>query len=112
MGWLKNRLMRGASNRAHQRLAYEFGAGPGTGTLALAMGYACYPKANYGDRGFHDAIIQQLRQFPSRPCDANSARSHLEAWLDRGVVSTTDVFTHIWGMEPQGFLAKFFDSCG
>ena len=76
MGWLGNRLMRGASNRSAQRLTTEFGPGVGTGILALALGHACYPEATYGDNGDQDEIVAGLRSFPrsrampSRPADS------------------------------------------
>ncbi len=69
MGWINNRVMRGAKNRAAQRLTAEFGAGPASGTLALAIGHACYPTATYGDKGLHDQIVNRLKKLSIRPCD-------------------------------------------
>lgn len=108
MGWINNRLLRGASNRAFGRLAAEYGPGPATGALAVAIGHACYPDAKYGDAGFQDAIIAQLKSFTPRPCDAKQACQHTESWLDRSTFSTVAVFEKIWGMAPDQFLEKFF----
>lgn len=111
MGWFNNRLMRGASNRAYRRLAAEFGVSPTTGVLALALGHACYPTAIYGDKGLQEYIVQQLKQFALRPCDAQTARKHVEDWLDKGMLSTESVFLNVWGMDPLQFLLRFFKTC-
>lgn len=110
MGWISNRLMRGASNRANQRLAAEFGVGSATATLALAMGHACYPTAIYGDKGLQDEIVQRLKQFAPRPCDSHTACQHVEAWLDKGMLSTPIAFRNVWGMDPDRFLERFFET--
>ena len=108
MGWLSNRMMRGASNRVMQRLASEYGPGPASGTLALALGYACYPTATYGDKAEHDAIIKQIAASDLTPCDAKSACSAVEQWLDHGTLTTDAVFTRIWSMGPGEFLSALF----
>jgi len=110
MGWLNNRVMRGASNRANQRLAGEFGPGPATATLALAIGHACYPTAVYGDNGLQDEIVKRLKRFSTRPCDPKTACEHFMAWIDRGEISTESVFLRIWALTPDDFLQRFFES--
>jgi hypothetical protein len=109
MGWFNNRVMRGASNRSNQRLAAEFGVGPATAVLALAMGHACYPTAVYGDNALQDDIVQRLKRFSPRPCDSKRACELVEAWLDKGTLSTTAVSTSVWGLDPNEFLERFFE---
>lgn len=104
-----NRMMRGACNRSLERLAAEFGHGPATGTLAIALGHACYPHAKYGDNGFSDMVVGQLKEFSAKPCDARTACGHVEQWLDIGVLSTTGVFQRVWGLDPEQFLERFFE---
>ena len=106
MGWLDNRLMRGATNRSFNRLAAEFSAGPVMGVLALAMGHACYPKATYGDEGPQDEVVKQLKQYHPRPCDANTASDVVDAW-ERRTISTADAFQKVWGVNHDEFLARF-----
>ncbi len=110
MGWFGNRLMRGAANRALQRLAAEYGPGPGPGTLAIALGHACYPTATYGDNSDLDDMVTQLKQFATRPCNAQSACKYVEQWLDFGTLTTSDVFQRVWSLDPDTFLVQFFDS--
>lgn len=108
MGWLKNRMMRGAANRAYRRLADEFGVGPATGVLALAIGHACYPDATYGDGGINDEIIRKLRLMAPGPCATTIACRHAEAYLDLGTLSTAEVFRNVWSRTPEEFLHCFF----
>jgi hypothetical protein len=107
MGWLANRALCGACNRSSRRLATEFGVGAKSGTLAIALGHACYPTAIYGDKALHDQIIEKLKQFEPRPCSAADACRHVENWLDKGIISTEDVFRNVWGLDPQEFIARF-----
>lgn len=104
MGWFGNRLMRGASNRAVDRLVMEIGHGPGTAMLALALGYACYPSASYGDNGPQDEIVALIRTLPLRPCDASTACRLVEQWLDHGTLSTAQVFQCVWNVTPDALL--------
>lgn len=111
MGWFGDRVMRGASNRSYQRLAEETGLyGPMVGSLALALGHACYPDAMYGDKGVQDQIVQQLKQLKPGPCDPAMARQHVESWLEKGEISTNTVFMLVWGAGPQQFLERLLEA--
>lgn len=109
MGWFENRMMRGATNRAGERLAAEFGMGPATGVLAIALGHACYPDAKYGDNGAQDEIVAVLKRFHVKPSDAGTSCKNIELWLDRNAISTVDVFQRTWGLDPDTFLQQFFE---
>ena len=104
--------MRGASNRANQLLESEFGNGIATTTLALALGHACYPIAIYGDNGIHDEIVKRLKNISPRPCAEHMACQYVEAWLDKGTLSTLRVFYCVWGMDPYQFLQRAFEAFG
>lgn len=110
MAWFKNRLMRGATNRSFERLAREHGPGFATGILALAMGYACYPDATYGDNGVQDEIVSDLKRFTPRPCNASSACGYVESWLDKGELSTVMAFIRVWGMNQEELLMEFMEA--
>lgn len=110
MGWFKNRLMRGATNRSFERLAREHGPGIATGILALGMGYACYPDATYGDNGVQDEIVSNWKRFTPRPCNASAACGYVEAWLDRGELSTVMAFIRVWGMNQDELLMEFMQA--
>jgi hypothetical protein len=109
-GFMNNQMLRGATNRSFERLAMDFGPGPATGMLALALGHACYPTATYGDNAIQDDIIQRLKQYTPRPCDAALACQHVEAWLDKGELSTQSVFLMVWGLPPDDFLGKLLET--
>lgn len=110
MGVFSNRLMRGACNRSYQRLAAEFGAGPASMLLAVALGHACYPKAFYGDKAFQDEIVHWLNRRFMPCCNAQTACGHVEQWLDVGTLSTESVFRRVWGLGPNEFIEGFMES--
>lgn len=110
MGWIKNQMMRGVTNRGSQRLAAEFGAGPATGVLALSLAHACYPDAKYGDNGPNDAIIQQIKRGPMVPCNAQEACKAVEQWIDHRSITTNQVFQLIWSKTSDDFLQTLFQS--
>jgi hypothetical protein len=112
-GFLKNGAFRGLASRASQRLAAEIGShGFGTETLAFALAHACYPGARYGDNGPLDYIVSHLKRLKPRPCHYQTAWQHVENWLDRGKVSTHEVFMKVWGMDPDRFVATFLEQSG
>lgn len=53
--------------------------------------------------------MNRLKQFSPRPCNASAAYGFVEAWMDKGVLSTSAVFSSVWGMDHEQFLAKFFE---
>lgn len=107
MGWFNNRLMRGATNRAYDRLALEYGTGPASGILALAMGHACYPNATYGDNGPQDEIVKNLKIFELSP--QKNAYDYVESWMDKNELSTQAAFIAVWGVNQDQFLERFIE---
>lgn len=109
MGWWANLGFRGAANRSSVKLAERFGPGPGTEILAIAFAYACYPKGRYGDNAWCDDTLSQIKALPFKPCDPKKACGHVENWLDRGVLSATDAFEFVWGVNVDDFARTLIE---
>jgi hypothetical protein len=107
VAWSTDRMFRGATNLAFDRLARDLGFGPPTEILALALAHACYPQAKYGDNGIRDEVVQRLKEFEPRPCDKNIAIMNFSEWEAMGRLSTADVFRNVWGMPADQFFVQF-----
>ena len=102
-------MMRGATNRAGQRLAAEYGLGPGTGILAWRSATPVTQTHKMATTVIKTKLWLSLRRFQVKPSDAGTSCKNVELWLDRNAISTVNVFQRVWGLSPDSFLQQFVE---
>jgi hypothetical protein len=106
--WMKNRLLQGCAEQSLKPLQTEYGDGPGTTALALAMGYACCPTGCpdgfFARDSFNDQLMKALRRIP-QPCEPFNALAYCEQW-QTGRLLTEDVFLKVWGVRPEELMRR------
>jgi hypothetical protein len=122
LSWLKNGAMVGLVNRAEKQIDQEMGrylrTKHSSRGLALVVAYASYPTASVGDKGWQDQFLADLKcSYRLKPCPPSEAWQVTAAWLDRGTLTFSNMFDHLYSigamnsmLESDKLLSKFFSS--
>ena len=105
MSWFANRKFRSIADRAARRFIDELSDEAKSKTLALAVAYACYPTAAYGDHGRMDDMLKTIRRVATTPCDSTTALMLLKQWEKRSL-NASEFFERVWGMEINDFVQR------
>lgn len=109
MKWLAKRSLRAIARRSSERLEAEFGGTSAAEMLGLAAAFACRPEGGSDKDGAIRRLLFQTRERGVSPCPAPEANRQLEAWLDYGLISTTEFFQRVWSLPPADLLELLFE---